>query len=131
MPQEPVLVYSTVDGEPAAMHSVDAAEATRLGDYTYASPKDAKDKDGAETPEHAAARGRAMARFMGGGLDQAELKSPEEREESRQRANEAEAKRMAPLVVGQGSPDAMASRSVASPKPQASRAMSDTSVSKP
>jgi hypothetical protein len=110
MPNEPVLVYSTVDGEPAMMHSVDASEACRLGDYTYMAPKETHDKDGVEVPEHAMARGRAMARFMGGGLDQMELKSPEEREDVRAMATEVEAKRMAPPVVVQVAPEVLHER---------------------
>lgn len=105
MPDTPVLVYSCDDDEPAYMHSVDAAEATRLGDYTYARPSGAYDTDEHESPAHAEARGRAMARFMGGGLDQAELKSPEQRDASRKAANALEARRQAPPVVVQVTPE--------------------------
>ena len=34
MPQNPVLVYEKESGTPTYMHTVDAAEAVRLGDYT-------------------------------------------------------------------------------------------------
>lgn len=105
MPDKPVCVYEVESGEPAFMHSVDAGEAVRLGQYTFTAPKDAVDKDGNPTPEAAEARGRARARFMGGGLDQAELKSPEQRATDTRKANEAEAIRTAPPVVVQVAPE--------------------------
>ena len=38
MPQNPVLVYSKEDGTAAYMHTVDAAEAVKYGDYTPVPP---------------------------------------------------------------------------------------------
>ena len=85
MPNEPVTVYECETGAPAVMHSIDALEAVRLGHYAYAAPE-GKEAD----PD---ALSRARARFMGGGLDQAELKSPEQRAEDTQAANAIEAQR--------------------------------------
>ena len=45
MPQNPVLVYSKEDGTPAYMHTVDAAEAVRLGDYTPVPPGEPPDPE--------------------------------------------------------------------------------------
>jgi len=58
MPQNPVLVYEKEGGAPTYMHTVDAAEAVRLGDYTPA-PPGGKDVE----PE---ARASAMSRFRTG-----------------------------------------------------------------
>jgi hypothetical protein len=81
MPQNPVMVYAKEDGTPCYMHTVDAAEAVRLGDYTPA-PPGGKDVE----PE---ARASAMSRFRTGqGATHPELQTEEEREESRAKANE-------------------------------------------
>ena len=81
MPQNPVLVYATEGGAPTYMHTVDAAEAVRLGDYTPA-PPGGKDVE----PE---ARASAMSRFRTGqGATHPELQTEEEREEARAKANE-------------------------------------------
>jgi len=81
MPQNPVMVYAKEDGTPCYMHTVDAAEAVRLGDYTPAPP------GGKEVePE---ARASAMSRFRTGqGATHPELQTEEEREEARAKANE-------------------------------------------
>jgi len=81
MPQNPVMVYAKEDGTPCYMHTVDAAEAVRLGDYTPA-PPGGKDVE----PE---ARASAMSRFRTGqGATHPELQTEEEREEARAKANE-------------------------------------------
>jgi len=81
MPQNPVLVYAKEDGTACYMHTVDAAEAVRLGDYTPA-PPGGKDVE----PE---ARASAMSRFRTGqGATHPELQTEEEREEARAKANE-------------------------------------------
>ena len=100
MPNDPVTVYSCDTGEPAVMHSIDAAEAVRLGHYAYGAPEGKQ--------EDTEALSRARARFMGGGLDQAELKSPEQRAADTERANQMEAQRQAPPVVVQVAPTAPA-----------------------
>jgi len=81
MPQNPVLVYEKDGGAPCYMHTVDANEAIRLGDYTPAPP------GGKEVePE---ARASAMSRFRTGqGATHPELQTEEEREEARAKANE-------------------------------------------
>jgi hypothetical protein len=79
MPSQPVTVYDP-DGNPVVMHSVDAAEAVGLGDYTYAAPGDKPD------PEKLAA---ARAKFQGMNAElHPELMTPEQREETRRVANE-------------------------------------------
>jgi hypothetical protein len=79
MPQNPVLVYSKEDGTPSYMHTVDASEAIRLGDYTAVAP-------GEVPPE---ARASAMSRFVTGqGVTHPELQTDEEKAAARQKANE-------------------------------------------
>lgn len=81
MPQNPILVYEKEGGTPCYMHTVDAAEAVRLGDYTPAPP-------GGKDPEPEA-RASAMSRFRTGqGATHPELQTEEEREEARTKANE-------------------------------------------
>jgi hypothetical protein len=92
MPQNPILVYSTEDGTPTYMHTVDAAEAVRLGDYTPAPP----DKEGPSPEERAS----AMSRFRTGqGVTHPELQTEEEREKAREEAN-AKAELMAGVPEG-------------------------------
>lgn len=80
MPQNPVLIYAKDDGTPTYMHTVDAAEAVRLGDYTSAPP----DKE--VSPE---ARASAMSRFKTGqATTHPELQTEEEKASTRQAANE-------------------------------------------
>jgi hypothetical protein len=81
MPQNPVLVYAKDGGTPTYMHTVDAAEAIRLGDYTFAPPG-----KGEVDPEDRAA---AMSRFTSGqSAVHPEMQSEEERAETRRKANE-------------------------------------------
>ena len=81
MPQNPVLVYSKEDGSPSYMHTVDAAEAVRLGDYTPVPP-------GGEPPEPEA-RASAMSRFKTGqAATHPELQTDEEKAAAREKANE-------------------------------------------
>ena len=81
MPQNPVLVYEKDSGSPCYMHTVDAREAVRLGDYTAAPP-------GGKDPEPEA-RASAMSRFRTGqGATHPELQTEEERDEARAKANE-------------------------------------------
>jgi hypothetical protein len=90
MPQNPVLVYSTEDGTPSYMHTVDASEAIRLGDYTPTAP-------GEVPPE---ARASAMSRFKTGqAVTHPELQTDEEKQAARQKANE-EAELLAGLPPG-------------------------------
>ena len=80
MPQNPVLVYAKEDGTPSYMHTVDAAEAVRLGDYTPVPPGEPPD------PE---ARASAMSRFKTGqGVTHPELQTDEEKAATREKANE-------------------------------------------
>ena len=92
MPQNPVLVYSTEDGTPAYMHTVDAREAAMYGDYEMAPPK------GKEvSPEE---RASAMSRFRTGqGATHPELQTEEERAKAREEAN-AKAEMMAGVPEG-------------------------------
>jgi hypothetical protein len=81
MPQNPVLVYEKEGGAPVYMHTVDAAEAVRLGDYTPAPP-------GGEPPDPEA-RASAMSRFKAGqATTHPELQTEEEKTETRRKANE-------------------------------------------
>jgi hypothetical protein len=81
MPQNPILVYEKEGGQATYMHTVDAAEAVRLGDYTPMPP----DKDGPSPEERAS----ALSRFRTGqGVTHPELQTEEERERSREEANE-------------------------------------------
>jgi hypothetical protein len=83
MPDELVMVYSVETGDPVAMHTVDAAEACALGDYTLTAPDDEV------SPE---AKALAMARSRGmTGAPHPELQSKEERDRTRQEANDAAA----------------------------------------
>jgi hypothetical protein len=92
MPQNPVLVYEKEGGLPTYMHTVDAAEAVRLGDYTPAPP-------GGKEPEPEA-RASAMSRFRTGqGMTHPEMQTEEERDAARQKANE-EAELMAGVPAG-------------------------------
>ena len=80
MPQNPILVYSKEDGTPAYMHTVDAAEAVKFGDYTPTPPGEPPD------PE---ARASAMSRFKTGqATTHPELQTDEEKAEARRKANE-------------------------------------------
>lgn len=80
MPQAPVLVYEKDSGQPTYMHTVDAAEAVRLGDYTSTPPSE---------EVSAEARASAMSRFKTGqGVTHPELQTPEEKEAARAKANE-------------------------------------------
>lgn len=85
MPQEPVTVYYVADGAPMLMHSVDAQEAMRLGDYTLVPPGEPA------SGEALAAAGLQMR--LPGSTIHPELQTPEARAKSRREANEAEAKR--------------------------------------
>jgi hypothetical protein len=91
MPQNPVLIYAKEGGQPTYMHTVDAAEAIRLGDYTPAPPGDQA------SPEE---RASAMSRFKTGqGQTHPELQTEEEKQQARQKANE-EAELLAGLPPG-------------------------------
>lgn len=92
MPQNPVLVYSAEDGTPTYMHTVDASEAVRLGDYTPVPPS----SEGPSPEERAS----AMSRFKTGqGVTHPELQTEEEKQETRRKANE-EAELLAGLPPG-------------------------------
>jgi len=92
MPQELVLMYHTDTGEPKRFHSVDAAEAYRLGDYTFEAPK------GKElSPEQMAQADFGMRAAQG--TIHPELMTPEQREEQRRQANEEAARQAAQPVV--------------------------------
>jgi hypothetical protein len=92
MPQNPIMVYAKEDGTATYMHTVDAAEAVRLGDYTPMPP----DKDGPSPEERAS----ALSRFRTGqGVTHPELQTDEEREQTREEAN-AKAEMMAGVPEG-------------------------------
>jgi hypothetical protein len=78
MPNDPVIVYLKETGEPTAMHSVDAAEALRLGDYVATAP---------EGKEPNTAQALTRMRSPGPSIHP-ELQTPEEREEARRQAYE-------------------------------------------
>lgn len=117
MPQELTCVYEMETGEPTYMHSVDAAEAVRLGDYTFDVPTG---KGSNEDPD---AHGRARAKAMGGmSPAHAELQSPDERERRRTAANTV----MAPVItIPTGTPVVLKEgdvpRAPAPSEPQATR----------
>ena len=80
MPQNPVLIYEKESGTPTYMHTVDAAEAVRLGDYTSVPPGEELDP---------AQRASALSRFKTGqGVTHPELQTEEEKAEARRKANE-------------------------------------------
>lgn len=98
MPQEQVVVYFAETGQPCRMHSVDAAEALRLGDYVSTPP------DGLALGDH------AMWQATSRGLPlPPELQTPEVRALNRaQAASEAEAAtRRAAIQQGLVVPDIM------------------------
>ena len=94
MPQELELVYHVETGAPAYMHSVDAAEACGLGDYTRMMPK------GQDEDPKAMAAALAQARGMNAVLHP-ELQDAEERAEHRRVANAAT---MPTVTVPTGTP---------------------------
>jgi hypothetical protein len=108
MPQEPVIVYSVEDGKPIRMHSVDADEAVRLGDYTRTPP-------GGKDPDPAQLSAAALAMRGLGGPIHPELQTPEERAETRRQANEAAA--AAAVAAGQPVPAAVAAAAAPAPAP--------------
>ena len=92
MPQNPILIYEKDGGKAVYMHTVDAAEAIRLGDYTPTPP-------GSEGPSPEE-RASAMSRFKTGlAMTHPELQTEEEKQEARQKANE-EAELLAGLPPG-------------------------------
>lgn len=94
MPQELELVYHVESGAPAYMHSVDAAEACSLGDYTRMAPKGHDEDPKAMTAALSQARGMNP-------VVHPELQSPEERAEHRRVANAAA---MPTVTVPTGTP---------------------------
>ena len=92
MPQTQVLVYLKETGEPTLMHSIDAAEALRLGDYV-------SDPPGNKEPT-AEQRAAAMAQAKSGIAPKPpELMTPEEREAARAEANAMEVARLDKLQL--------------------------------
>src|SRR5262245_52277645 len=92
MPQNPVMVYEKDGGTATYMHSVDAAEAVRLGDYTT-TPPGGKEAE----PE---AKASAMSRFKTGqATTHPEMQTDEEKEKSREEAN-AKAEMLAGIPEG-------------------------------
>jgi hypothetical protein len=79
VPQEPVIVFYKENGEPYAMHSVDAAEALRLGDYVATPPQG----------EHVDVAVAVSRMRSADATVHPELQTPDEREETRRQANEA------------------------------------------
>lgn len=89
MPDELVLVFEISGGTSIYMHSIDASEAVRLGDYTFESPS------GKEVT--AEERAAAMARARGvSSTPPPEMQTPEERAATRAAANAAAAGEAAP-----------------------------------
>src|SRR5262245_6824454 len=90
MPDDLVLVYEKATGTPLYMHSIDASEALRIGDYTLTTPEGTAKP----SPEAMAA---ARSRTSGVNVNpHPELQTPEEREATRAAAAEAAA-----LAAGQ------------------------------
>jgi hypothetical protein len=80
MPQNPILVREKEGGQVQYMHTVDASEAMRLGDYAPIAPNEEV------SPEE---RASAMSRFKTGqATTHPELQTEEEKTETRQKANE-------------------------------------------
>ena len=104
MPQEQVLVYLKTTGQATYMHSVDAAEAVRLGDYSIQPPTKLSPE------EEAAVQTAAMTHQA---PRPPELMTPEEREAVRREANLAEIRRLEDakqpvpeaLIIAAGMPD--------------------------
>lgn len=91
MPQDPVLVVEKDGGQPVYMHTVDASEAIRLGDYVPVPPGEQVSSE---------QRASAMSRFKTGqATTHPEMQTPEEKEETRRKANE-EAELLAGLPPG-------------------------------
>jgi hypothetical protein len=112
MPQELEIVFEVATGKPAYMHSVDAAEACSLGDYSRMPP------EGKEVSDEDKAKALAASRGMAG-VTHPELQTPEQRAEARKAANAA----ATPVVqVPMGTPVVMAPASpVAATEPPAAR----------
>jgi hypothetical protein len=87
MPQELQLLYLKTTGAPTLMHSVDAAEALRLGDYVSV----LLGPDAGTVEAQAAARSQAMTAQA---PVHPEMMSPEQRETVRREANLAEIRRL-------------------------------------
>lgn len=129
MPQNPVLVYGKEDGTPTYMHTVDAAEAVRLGDYTPTAPGEVSSEE----------RASAMSRFKTGqGVTHPELQTDEEKAAARQKANEEAAVFAGlppgtPVVVQAPSerPASQAARHAATPRPASSSESSSASSPSP
>jgi len=85
MPQNPVLVISTESGEPCYMHSIDASDGLKLGDYRLPTEEEAKSSD----PKYAAALNRMRNVNVNA---PPEFQSPEERAAIRKAANEEAAR---------------------------------------
>lgn len=83
MPDTLVAVCEKESGDLYYMHSVDATEATRLGDYVYVDDRDKQFDD----EQRAVARARAKGM---GPPPHAEMLSEKDRMEMRRRANEVQ-----------------------------------------
>ena len=92
MPDKQVLMYFKETGEPTLMFSVDAFEASRLGDYVFEPPS------GHEVSPEQRAAAYAQAR-AGLAPKPPELMTPEEREAARAEANQAEVARLEKLQL--------------------------------
>jgi len=93
MPQDPVLVINIEDNSFNWMHSIDASEGVKFGDYRYATPEEEQ----TSSPEKAS----ALNRMRGVNINPPpELQTPEQRtairaqakaeEEARQRGEDVE-----------------------------------------
>ena len=89
MPQDPVLMQSKEDGSLVYMHSVDASDALRLGDYEIPDPAKV------DPVARAAASNRMRSMNVN---PPPEMQTPEQRAETRRLANE-EAKAQAQGAV--------------------------------
>ena len=85
MPNNPVLVINIEDNQPIYMHSIDASEAIRLGDYRPATMEELA----SSTPEKAAALNRMRAVNVN---PPPELQTPEQKAAIRAAANEEAAR---------------------------------------
>jgi hypothetical protein len=105
MPEDLEIVYEVATGKPVYMHSVDAAEACTLGDYSRLPAAGHEPTDQEKAAALTASRGML-------GTVHPELQTPEEREATRREANAAAeqaatiARAQAALLTGAAVPPA-------------------------
>lgn len=92
MPEAPVMVVNIEDSSVCMMHSIDASEGVRLGDYRYATLEEQAD---AQKRMEATARMSSVS-----ATPHPELQTPEERKATRAAANEAASQQLTALPLG-------------------------------